>query len=445
MNIPDYDPASPEAMLYAYMDGELLPEQDEHLFRSLASQPALRSEMRELLAIRRGIRSEVLVPPVSLSTNILAAAGLPQLVATSASAGAAAASQFGWKALFSIVAKPALYTAIGSLLTFAGFGIFSQQETTISSASTTATVSSSVQEQVQTSAPQQALPHSASQAGLPEQNTLRFAQESPVREYTREHERTNTTTHYIVVVDNPEQTAPPTSTQNTTTSNTIEDKETELSTAPINQAFSATNAQVSVQGATLGVQPVESSLLPVMPVAAEYVPFAPQSNLSYYGTSLRMRSLYTLGQSIESSLKKNEDPLFDNAVFSLLFGVHSNANVGVEFGRETFMQEFEGKNSKGTLISYKQAPTLFWAGVHGEIVFNPIESLAGIQPFTGFTIAYAQGQYPMVRLQGGLNYSPSDNISFSVGYDGAALFYQYQNVNYTSLKHSLSYGISIRF
>ncbi|MCX7929966.1 MAG: hypothetical protein N2663_04535, partial [Chlorobi bacterium] len=64
--------------LSAYIDGELEPTLEEPLFAALATHADLRHEMRELLALRRAARNDLvaLVPPLSTTAALFQSVGI---------------------------------------------------------------------------------------------------------------------------------------------------------------------------------------------------------------------------------------------------------------------------------------------------------------------------------------------------------------------------------
>ena len=69
-------PLTPEESLYAFIDGELDVDHEQGLFDALACDVSLRREMKDLLTIRSAVYRDVIAPPPSVESRILAGAGL---------------------------------------------------------------------------------------------------------------------------------------------------------------------------------------------------------------------------------------------------------------------------------------------------------------------------------------------------------------------------------
>lgn len=423
MSTLEYNPNSPEAMLYAYVDGELHPEMDADLFGHLSTNSALRAEMRELLAIRRGIQDDDVAAPIALPGNILAAAGLPALTG----AVGTAAGMYGLKALLAAMAKPVAFTVLGALITWGGVSYYNSQnnQTTLMQKSGTSSTTTE-QKQVEQPAPVQ-------QPEIPVIKNESYSTE--IRNYSLQTKPTAPQVVYVIA-DNDNQ-------------------------KPLDFVEHNDNNAVNTDNNNTGVLPVKEqgtfAAMPLPTAATEKHIDAP-SNVSptsmlllsnpepssFDGVQLRWRSLYTIGTTNTIGNQQDNQHVLNNSVASLLFGLSQNNVIGLEVGREQFTQEFTITENNVT-ANYKQTPTLMWVGAHYEYISNPIKSAFGIQPIVGTTIGYAGGLYPMLRGQLGVSYSPADNVKFLVAFESTGLLSQYKDKVFLNGKLGLTYGVSVRF
>ncbi|MBX7154118.1 MAG: hypothetical protein U0Y96_00530 [Candidatus Kapaibacterium sp.] len=423
MSTLEYNPNSPEAMLYAYVDGELHPEMDADLFGHLSTNSALRAEMRELLAIRRGIQDDDVAAPIALPGNILAAAGLPALTG----AVGTAAGMYGLKALLAAMAKPVAFTVLGALITWGGMSYYNSQnnQATLAQKSGTSSSITTEQKQIEQPAPIQ-------QPEIPVIKNESYSTE--IRNYSLQTKQT--APKVVFITDNDNQ-------------------------KPLDFIKPNNNNAVNTDNNNTGVLPVKEqgtfAAMPLPTAATEKHIDAPSNASptsmlllsnpepsSNNDVQIRLRSLYTIGTTSTVGNQQDNQHILHNTAASLLYSLSQNTFVGVEVGREQFTQEFTGTEN-GITASYKATPTLMWYGAHVEQTFNPIQSL-GIRPVVGVTAGFAGNfLYGMVRTQVGLQYAPADNINLLLGLEGTGLTYQFQGKPYTSLKYGLTYGVSVRF
>ncbi len=106
-----------ERMLHAFLDGELDGAHEEVLFRKLSSNPELRTEMQENLAIRKAIQhdTEAFTPPAAATSAVFGALGFSMPPAGSINPAAASGNilkrfwMSGGSALFAVAAAILIY------------------------------------------------------------------------------------------------------------------------------------------------------------------------------------------------------------------------------------------------------------------------------------------------------------------------------------------------
>jgi len=158
--------------------------------------------------------------------------------------------------------------------------------------------------------------------------------------------------------------------------------------------------------------------------------------------SLRLRSLASGIPSSETPPTDLQNALLPNAAFALTMPLGTEHRIGIEMGSESFRQNFNGMLADRP-VEYYQVPVLFWMGANYQYSPTEFSILEGLRPFAEITAGMAFAQGPLARGSIGLQYQPSGPIRFSVGIDGAALMYQFQNRWFNSTKWGITYGISI--
>lgn len=407
---------TPDEALYAFMDGELEIPDEQRLFDALAGNPELRTEMKDILSIRSAVHRDQLFPSPSVETGILAAAGLtPAGSAVVGGAGAAAVSASApwWEGLQSLV-----YTAGG--LVAGALVMFSVMSTTPSDkgsdlASGGGAVPPSQQQPVITGAPSQ--------------------QPTPVIA------RVDTVYIRRVVVPVEQPAVPLVA----TTTPVVETNE---------PSTEVTTESTLMIGSSPSVDPLSASRSIVAQdiyTESPYGSAASQGLLSSDRVSPRASTLpltfgfRTLASGLDASEPTPESvtsTLLPNTAFSLTIPLSEQHRIGVEMGTESFVQNFTGFDGYRQ-AEWTQTPVLFWMGATYQFSSINFEILPGLQPFAMATVGAAFSQGPIGRGTIGLAYQPAGPVRITVGLDGSALFYTFQNSWFTSTKWGLSYGLSI--
>jgi hypothetical protein len=157
---------------------------------------------------------------------------------------------------------------------------------------------------------------------------------------------------------------------------------------------------------------------------------------------LGFRTLASGLSASEPTPQDVQDAMLPNTAFSLTIPLSSFHRVGVEMGSESFTQSFTGMDGDRP-AEWTQTPVLFWIGATYQFTPWDLELLPGLSPFAQATIGGAFSQGPVGRGTVGLAYQPVGPVRMTVGLDGSALFYQFQNSWFTTTKWGLSYGLSV--
>jgi len=137
------------------------------------------------------------------------------------------------------------------------------------------------------------------------------------------------------------------------------------------------------------------------------------------------------------SLTTNNE-LTDNFNAGIWYNFHNNGKLGIEFGRESFSQNFITKDK-----IYNQVPTLTFIGVGYRYNATELELPLNIVPF-GQLVTSATTIGPIVKAQTGLILGIYSPVSFNIGLEYGMLFYNVNSSVYSSSKFNLTGGIVIR-
>ncbi len=391
MNEFPLTPMQPDEALYAFLDGELDPHHEQPLFDELAAQPQLRTEMKDLLAIRGAVHRDVVFPPPQ-SNLALPPAGVATSAAGAASAGAAATSAL-W---------PSILSAAGGLVVGAAIMALMM----------------------------------ASDPVAIEQATIGIAGNTTPERLQPER---------IVVVDTVVVTrriaVPAVRVEQTPAITTPATEQTAATVAADVQT--ADDVQADAPLAVGSVHPLSAftrSESPALLSTREFSTIAqPQAALP---VRLGFRSLASGVPSNEATPNSMQTALLPNTAFSLTIPLSADHRVGVEMGSESFRQTFSGFDGFRN-AEWIQTPVLFWLGA--TYIFEPtaLEFLPGLRPFGTASVGTVFAQGPIARGTVGLAYQPVGPVRFTVGIDGAALMYSFQGSWFSSTKLGLSYGLSI--
>lgn len=398
-------PFTPDEALYAFVDGELELGDEQQLFDALASHPELRTEMKDVLAIRNAVHRDVLFPPASAETEMLAAAGLVAPVGAVAVAGGSTAMSrllhTGGGILAGVIIAYFLFNADGTSQeqrnqqALAGEGARTSATTDVTTGATPAIT-------------------------VPPVRVETLYVRVPVKTPTSQspsiaNVNTNANTNEPSDVAPSLQDGPRTSTSMLIGT-----------TPPMNLGYSR----------TLAVGPLfrDSRLVEASPLAPSVIPLP---------VSLQVRSLASSLSGERQIPQSVNDAILPNSAFALLFPVDNTLRVGAEMGVEAFHQVFRSVRD-GRPVEVDQTPVLYWLGGAGE--WAPWEMdflLDGLRPFVSGTIGYAFSQGPVGRASLGLQYQPAGPVRFSAGVDGAILAFADSGNWFFSKKLGFTYALSV--
>lgn len=401
MNEFPLTPMQPDEALYAFLDGELDPHHEQPLFDELAAQPQLRTEMKDLLAIRGAVHRDAVFPPPQSDFTLPLTGIAPTIAGAGAAASGVAAGTASGVAATSVL-WPSILSATGGLVIGAAIMALMMASDPVTTEQTTSGIAgNSVPERLQ-----------------PERIVV---------------VDTVVVTRRIAVPAVPIEQVPVMATPATDQS---------VASQP-SAAQTASDVQPEAPLAVGSVQPLSAfahSASPASLSTREIATIAqPQAALP---VRLGFRSLASGVPSSEATPNSMQTALLPNTAFSLTIPLSADHRIGVEMGSESFRQTFSGFDGFRT-AEWIQTPVLFWLGA--TYMFEPtaLEILPGLRPFGTASVGTVFAQGPIARGTIGVAYQPAGPVRFTVGVDGAALMYSFQGAWFSSTKLGLSYGLSI--
>lgn len=400
-------PLTPEESLYAFMDGELDVDHEQGLFDALAGDVSLRREMKDLLTIRSAVHRDVIAPPPTVESRILAGAGL--LSAGSTVAGTAAASATSTAAATAVVGSRFPWSHLGVGLSGMVAGIIlamflfdsgsdATQPVTRASITAPSTPTDTPPEKPQVTR----TPPAAQQASAP--TIVYIYRDRPVDPAT-----TTSADGPVLIQPAPENA------DDVTESTMIERAEPR-----------------SIQ---LGMTPAYTP----MPTASMIRDQHPSPLADVH---VRMRALVSGVNSTEPMPASIRQTLMANQALSISVPIDGRQRIGLEVANESFTQVFGGTVDERS-VTYTQTPTLFWLGATYAV--RPFDSfvIPGLQPFAELMLGSVIDQGPITHGTIGLVYRPAGPIAVTAGLNGSAMFYRHASNWYTSTKWGLTYGIMV--
>lgn len=379
MNEFPLSPLQPDEALYAFLDGELEQHHEQPLFDELAAQPELRTEMKDLLAIRNAVHRDAVFPPPQTDMGL---APIP----LAAAAGAAASTSGVW---------PSVISGIGGVIVGAIAVAF-----LMSNGDQTPPVADS---------------------GINGQTAA-----APERVVVVD---TVIVTRRVPTPATVASVLPPT-TDVVASVPLLDANSVEPATAAESSVIASVQPLRAVtRVATASDQTFHTASTIGQPVAALPVRLGFRSLASGLSTS----------EAVPSSV---QTALLPNTAFSLTFPLADDHRIGVEMGSESFVQSFTGFDGYRT-AEWLQTPVLFWLGATYIFEPMSLEFLPGLRPFGNASVGTVFAQGPIARGTVGLAYQPIGPVRLTVGVDGAALMYSFQGAWFTSTKLGFSYGLAI--
>ena len=423
-------------MLNLYIDGELDSTNELSLFSELAKNEELRTEMRELLAIRESVNKDVeaFTPPLSATKAVYTALGfsLPTNVLAPTIATVAGTT-------LSVILKkiwaPALAAVVATIVTtFVVTSIYDNNEPNNSNIPQIVSKESVTSNGVDDSNVNQNITNGTTNAndikstGY-ENNRNRVSQKntnSISTDRTNIQNETQLAQTQQLIADNNE----------TTDIKNTQDELVAVSLIENSNIIANQNHSNNKLNSATQKNPIASPAI--------LSPIIPEINSGEKMFCLQLRGLSAFSFP-ENNVPSKTSPFFSNMSLGLLFQKVYGLNIGVEFGQEQFAQQFYNtQNNRKELI--KQNPMTFWGALAIKGEFDAkLEFLGNAQPFTQLSLGYCE-QGPLSKIITGLQWHSSDyGYGMNIGIEGALLLYNHQNVLYSTEKIGISYGLFYSF
>lgn len=405
-----------------YLDGLLPPEQESQLFSELSSNEALRTELRQEIAMREAIRGDVAAysPSVGSTLNIFSALGFaPPPAAVIAPIPVAKPFITGLLSSFKQGIISVLSTAFVAVLVY--FSVLQPADNN-SNNSNMANGHDGAGQTGLVASEQSGLPISSSRA-------IDGNSAEPVKIVTK----TVYKPYYVYVEDT------------TGNSPSLEDAKAnaERNTAAITENLNNTQTaetQLSRANAFCHDLRFTSPKCNLMPLQMnEFV--APITKHEPLGLAIEWN-----GSTMWNNPKATTDPAsyakFNNNSVALYYELNDNWIIGAGVRQETYFQDFVGTAEDGKPYRYQQQPNFTTYSLSVRYRTNPYLGFCSLlgQATLGLNTA---GFVPRGMLGAELSISPS--FSFVVGMEYSTLYYKHQSSNYNTSKYGFVYGLNFKF
>ncbi len=413
--------------LHLFLDGELDPHEEEGLFNAVASDPEIRSELRDAMTMRRAFHSDAvrILPGDALKMSLLAAIDSEFGPATPPTVGRA--WSFRTSAL-KYVLVPALTGIVGLYLGARLFGVTDSPSGSLSNTESSSSFAIGI-------ASARVLNGPALAAGSPPPATVAPA---PMRVPTP-------IGNPVAVVNQERSTLSPGHNRNQTTHSAGDRAaiSTSLVSVPRSPSVEPVPMLLGDDVALTDVSRPDGAPRVDSLNATESTPLYPAVDSSRpLGVSLHVRNFSALAYPT-TVLPSNASPLFDNASFGVLYAVSDHGRAGVEIGQEAFPQIFE-TTLDGQKVRVEQNPHTWWIAGTYRLLGDRTGILLDGAPLVEAS-AGASGLGAIVRGGIGIDLAPEERWSFIISLHGSLLAYRSNQTTYVSRKVGLLYGASVRF
>lgn len=388
---------TPSEMLCAFLDGELESGEAEILFLTMAQSPDLQAEMREYVILRNTVQAiPLFTPPEHLKAAILEKVGLAEKKATP----------------FAIFAhNRAVLMTVSAI---------------ISSILTLWMINSSVEKLIAEVPNNESV---LSQKIYEPKQVPKSAEIAKSGNFTAKSSRnlSNLSSNFV----------------SKPVSSILQEKISAISEEPISNV--ASNEQAITPELRNSIHSAEINSNFNQPLFSSP---ATQSFPLLFGSQISAVQNFTLNMRSLSSNSMNENnlsaPLQNSAIeinVALLYRLSENDAIGVEFGRENFLQQFTG-TEKGLSVRYEQSYSALCAGASFQHKFDIDDEV--VEPFTRMMIG-GTSVGPLGKCLLGLGFSLSDEFTVSTGIEASYLLFQYQQQWFSTQKLGVVLGTSLKF
>lgn len=401
-------------MLHLYVDGELETSLEPGLFDELSVNENLRTEMRELMAIRNTVQSdsESFAPPLAAAGSVFNRVGLmpPIILPPPAALQPAAVTGAVWLTLMRNLWAPAIVALVSIIGT--GLILNNYYNNKIDQLKASLPKTSSTEPQVK------------SNSNLNSTNFTEFKHESAKTRTIIKYVNTINTAPYCIDENNAESY-----------------KNIPVANAPVLAEYSLNKSNpYKSEIQSTSTYNINASLLTPDVNNEKLMSLIRKTDSKY--------SLYIRGMSSKSypdaEMPVGSDPLFAN--MSIGTYIHNNKNMqfGIELGQESYSQVYNNTEN-GENYQYMQKPVVFWGALGAMLISNRLDFLAGAQPYAHLMIGGSQ-LGPIGKGILGFQINSADlGFGILLGIEGSVLYYQNQKIWYSTRKLGFTFGTTIHF
>jgi hypothetical protein len=396
-------------LLYSYLDGETSATEEDVLFKSLAENEELRTEMRDLLAIRNAIHSDkgAFTPSIAATAAVFtglgfaapstAAAMTPIPVPTPTLPPVDPASTSAVVSLFGGAAQPLIKPLIGAI---------------VGSALTVTAVTTVIDD-----VPTQGTVHQATEQSSNVQLIQDVPEAPPLSDLWIDVSQppAEINVQNPVIIDKQEDVLDASgiaiTNQQPVPSESINSSDLLIATKEVEQVLSTYFGDMSPERDRIIVQLMNNPL-------------------AFSNPSSKMQS--------------QSDPYLLNMRAGVFYILDDHHSFGIETGRNAFAQKYDNIHPLGN-ASYEQNPIAWWVSAAYKYQTGELTLIPGLR---GFIQANAGGALELGPLGSGtigLQYGIAPGILFQVGAEGSMLIYKLDKKYFTTEKFGLIYGLSLQF
>lgn len=390
--------------LTAFLDGELDASESGSLFYEIAQNPDLQEEMKDLVQIRNSFRNAQIAPPPEMKNKIMAGVGLAVPIAN---AGRVA---FGVM-LMSFFKKNYVSIMLGIALLSIGYYSFRSN--------------SNLTENVENNS-------------YPLISTESITQDQSIRNKRETGVNNNTNINIPPVIADPTDKIVESNKKSSSNQSIINDENRKIENTfdEINSVKSTIHGNINpsqianYNNHSINLSPDFTSLNSGL-----------KMNLGNILSNISLQLRISNGKSYPNPEIAGNNAFVNDFSISLMYGLNENNSLGIEFGRESFMMEFQGYEGD-ILYLYPQRYNAFNWGAFYQYRFNQLQIAESLTPFARIYFG-GTNVGPMSRISIGTNYILTHNVSLNAGFDYTALLYSHLGNYFNTNKISWSIGLSL--
>ncbi|GEM_PF-2527940 len=385
--------------LTAYLDGELPSDMHETLFEELARNPQLREEMNEHLLIRSAVQKDNVLPSTRVLDNLLAAV-------ESGDSFVPVAHESSISGLSTVAGKiNSLRTLIGGVMALI-FGIMAPS--VVHESDNTIITAENAQQEVPVN----------SLAAI--QSPPILSTKEKVEQQSLPPKQSSIATAIVSSIHGDEQSLNEVlALQDISDDNSLSVLLTSIETIPVS-LYDKSESMISKN---------THNSASFMASSSSSLPFIPHDKIA-----VRYR-----GMGYNGSGSRNQ--WFDNMGIGVFYKLGKDHCVGIDINNERPQLAYEGIVDNRQ-FTYQQNPSFL--SVSLAYRFNAgMLKVGDFQPFAELSGGFALPDMPVGRVGTGIQYSPTQAVSLSLGMEYNTLRYQFLGNTYSSNNWGITYGIMI--